>query len=51
MAMNPLLSCIRITYTLKCHGTGTPTGDPIETTAIGNIFGQKGVYIGSVSQL
>lgn len=33
----------------KCHGTGTPTGDPIETTAIGNVFGDRGVIIGSVS--
>jgi acyl transferase domain-containing protein len=33
----------------KCHGTGTPTGDPIEATAVGNVFGQHGVYIGSVS--
>jgi acyl transferase domain-containing protein len=32
----------------QCHGTGTPTGDPIETTAVGNVFGRKGVYIGSV---
>ncbi|KAF3063606.1 Lovastatin diketide synthase LovF [Daldinia childiae] len=31
-----------------CHGTGTPTGDPLETNAIGNIFGSQGVYIGSV---
>ncbi|RYP84204.1 hypothetical protein DL770_005246 [Monosporascus sp. CRB-9-2] len=33
---------------VECHGTGTPTGDPIETTAIGNVFGTHGVYIGSV---
>jgi acyl transferase domain-containing protein len=32
----------------QCHGTGTATGDPIEATAVGNVFGQKGVYIGSV---
>ena len=33
---------------LQCHGTGTPTGDPIEATAVGKVFGEKGIYIGSV---
>ncbi|RYP26873.1 hypothetical protein DL766_006584 [Monosporascus sp. MC13-8B] len=33
---------------VECHGTGTPIGDPIETTAIGNVFGTHGVYLGSV---
>ncbi|KAH6689849.1 KR domain-containing protein [Plectosphaerella plurivora] len=33
---------------VECHGTGTPTGDPIETSAVGSVFGEKGVYIGSV---
>lgn len=33
----------------KCHGTGTPIGDPVEAAAIGKVFGEKGVYIGSVS--
>ncbi|ROV97139.1 hypothetical protein VMCG_07466 [Cytospora schulzeri] len=33
---------------VECHGTGTPTGDPIELKAVGNIFGARGVYIGSV---
>ncbi|ROW15254.1 hypothetical protein VPNG_03101 [Cytospora leucostoma] len=33
---------------VECHGTGTATWDPIETTAVGNVFGEKGVYIGSV---
>ncbi|KAF2645859.1 putative polyketide synthase [Massarina eburnea CBS 473.64] len=34
---------------VECHGTGTPAGDPIETTAIARIFGESGgVYIGSV---
>ncbi|KAF5689873.1 polyketide synthase [Fusarium denticulatum] len=34
---------------VECHGTGTPTGDPIETTAVGKVFGgEKGIYITSV---
>ena len=33
---------------VECHGTGTAIGDPIETTAVANVFGEKGVYIGSV---
>ncbi|KAH3942932.1 hypothetical protein HBI24_080280 [Parastagonospora nodorum] len=33
---------------VECHGTGTATGDPIETTAVGNVFGERGVFIGSV---
>ncbi|KAI1098293.1 putative polyketide synthase [Jackrogersella minutella] len=34
---------------IECHGTGTPTGDRIETTAVGSVFGSDaGVYIGSV---
>jgi acyl transferase domain-containing protein len=33
---------------VECHGTSTPTGDPIETVAVGNVFGNSGVYIGSV---
>ncbi|KAK5993536.1 Highly reducing polyketide synthase atnH [Cladobotryum mycophilum] len=32
---------------VECHGTGTPTGDPIETTAVGRVF-REGAYIGSV---
>lgn len=38
----------RLTAFVECHGTGTATGDPIETTAVGNIFGEKGILIGSV---
>ncbi|KAJ4123008.1 hypothetical protein NW768_010000 [Fusarium equiseti] len=34
---------------VECHGTGTPTGDPIETTAVGKVFGgEQGVLITSV---
>lgn len=33
---------------VECHGTGTPIGDPIESDAVGRVFGDKGVYIGSV---
>lgn len=33
---------------VECHGTGTATGDPLEATAVANVFGEKGVYIGSV---
>ncbi|KAL8643711.1 MAG: hypothetical protein Q9226_008169, partial [Calogaya cf. arnoldii] len=38
----------RDTAFVECHGTGTATGDPIETTAVGNVFGERGVLIGSV---
>ena len=38
----------QLTNASKCHGTGTATGDPIETTAVGNVFGERGVFIGSV---
>jgi len=33
---------------VECHGTGTATGDPIEASAVANVFGETGVYIGSV---
>ena len=34
---------------VECHGTGTAVGDPLEAVAIANVFGQEGVWIGSVS--
>jgi acyl transferase domain-containing protein len=36
---------------VECHGTGTPIGDPLEAQAIANIFGESGVFIGSVRVL
>jgi acyl transferase domain-containing protein len=33
---------------VECHGTGTQIGDPIEVAAVANVFGDNGVYIGSV---
>ncbi|KAI2820032.1 hypothetical protein CBS115989_3941 [Aspergillus niger] len=33
---------------VECHGTGTPTGDPVEVQAVARVFGEAGVYIGSV---
>ncbi|RYP90773.1 hypothetical protein DL770_003106 [Monosporascus sp. CRB-9-2] len=32
----------------ECHGTGTAVGDPIETGAVANIFGDAGIHITSV---
>ena len=34
---------------VECHGTGTAVGDPLETAAIANVFGDVGTFIGSVS--
>lgn len=33
---------------VECHGTGTAAGDPIEAKAVANVFGDEGVFIGSV---
>ena len=30
------------------HGTGTPVGDPIEASVVERVFGESGVYIGSI---
>lgn len=35
---------------VECHGTGTSVGDPTETGAVGKVFGDHGIYIGSVSR-
>lgn len=42
------LSDLSETAFVECHGTGTVVGDPLETTAVANVFGQNGLYIGSV---
>ena len=33
---------------VECHGTGTPVGDPIKVSAVERVFGESGVYIGSI---
>ncbi|KAL8775852.1 MAG: hypothetical protein Q9194_003575 [Teloschistes cf. exilis] len=33
---------------VECHGTGTPIGDPVETTAVARVFRGLGVHIGSI---
>src|SRR5207249_229637 len=42
------ISDLSKTAFIECHGTGTPTGDPLEAAAVANVFGDHGVYIGSV---
>lgn len=37
------------TKVVECHGTGTPIGDPLETSAVASCFGgDERVYIGSL---
>ncbi|GKZ35753.1 type I Iterative Polyketide synthase (PKS) [Aspergillus brasiliensis] len=36
------------TAMVECHSTGTAIGDPIEADAIARVFGDEGIYIGSV---
>lgn len=33
---------------IECHGTGTPVGDPLEMQTVAAVFGEKGIYCGSV---
>ena len=33
---------------IECHGPGTPAGDSTEGQAVATVFGQKGIFIGSV---
>lgn len=42
------ISDIAKTAYVECHGTGTAAGDPIDVAAVANVFGDTGVYIGSV---
>lgn len=39
------------TAMIECHGSGTQVGDPLEAMAVARVFGNKGIYIGSVSSL
>lgn len=34
---------------VECHGTGTAVGDPLEMEAVGKVWGEQGIFCGSVS--
>ncbi|KAL9076681.1 MAG: hypothetical protein Q9157_003571 [Trypethelium eluteriae] len=36
------------TAMIECHGTGTYIGDPLESMAVARVFGDAGVFIGSI---
>ncbi|KAI1307179.1 putative polyketide synthase [Xylaria venustula] len=38
-----------LTAMVECYGTGTAVGDVLEVAAVARVFGDAGVYIGSVS--
>ena len=42
------ISDVYQTAFFECHGTGTVVGDPLEVAAVASVFGERGVYIGSV---
>ncbi|KAM0695559.1 hypothetical protein Q7P36_005919 [Cladosporium allicinum] len=42
------ISDLSKTAMLECHGTGTAIGDPLEAAAVARVFGEHGVYIGSL---
>lgn len=39
---------VRNTAMIECHGTGTQVGDPLEASAVARVFGDYGIYIGSI---
>lgn len=45
------ISDLSATAFIECHGTGTVMGDVAELTAVAKAFGEKGIYIGSVSTM
>ncbi|PHH74538.1 hypothetical protein CDD82_4896 [Ophiocordyceps australis] len=42
------ISDLSATAVFECHGTGTRIGDPLETAAVANCFGDEGIIITSV---